>query len=84
MLKSGVVMVMLLVGADGTFTQGTVPFESYEQCHRSLKYQVDEKYLYAERVCMSAALHDNLTRSTKKFVKDGGPKSDYSGPIYIK
>ncbi len=84
MLKTGVVMVILLMGSDGTVSQGVIPFETFDSCYQSTSHQVDEKYVYVERICMDTGLYDQLTLPRKEKPGTGGMKSDYNVPAYIK
>ncbi len=66
MALPGVIMVMMLIGNDGTTSVGVVPYNSYKECYAGLKRPVDKtRYQWAERVCM-----DNI-----KVPRDGGPKN---------
>jgi hypothetical protein len=63
---TGVVMAMMLFSADGTVSQGVVPYDSYESCWRSLRRSVDIKqYPVSVRVCMDANLYDAVKSATK-------------------
>jgi len=84
MLKTGVVMVILLMGSDGTVSRGVIPFETFDSCYQSTQHPVDEKYVYVERICMDTGMYDQLTLPRKDQHRQGGLKSDSIGPLYIK
>ncbi len=77
MLTHKVVMVIMLMGSDGTYSHGVVPYKDYDSCYASLKWTVDtDRYVHADRVCMSAAAYDKITL-IKKPGHTGGSKLDW-------
>lgn len=85
MLKTGVVMLMVLIGHDGTVSKGVVSYDTYDACYRSLRHAVNENYSYSDRVCMDAGLYDQMSLPAKSSKPGhGGLKSDSVGPYYVK
>ena len=76
MLTHKVVMVIMLMGSDGTYSHGIVPFKDYDSCYASLKQAVAEKYMYSDRVCMNAAAYDKIMM-IKKPAPRGATKKDW-------
>jgi hypothetical protein len=74
-LTSKVVMLVMLVGPNGSQTTGVVNFDDYESCYVSLHRPISGDYVHTERVCMSTEIFDRATLVDKKNIKDGGPKS---------
>lgn len=60
-LNTPVLMLIVLLGSDGSFSHGVIPFNSYEACHRSISRPVDKaRYFWSDRVCMNSNLYDTL------------------------